>query len=169
MLTQKELKQVLSYDEGSGEFTWLITASPTAVMGSRAGTDRFNGTRIRVNNKIYQAHRLVWLYIYGEFPENLIDHIDCNPLNNKLLNLRDATSSENGFNTRIRVSNTSGYKGVSWDKEKQKWKAQATIRGKATALGYFETALLASAAYNTFVKDNHGDFYKDTTNSLPLV
>lgn len=89
---------------------------------------------------------------------NDIDHEDRDRLNNQRLNLRPATRSQNQGNTDLRSSNTSGHKGVTYDKKRQKWVAQITINGKNKGLGHHVTAELAAQAYNNAAKLYFGEF-----------
>lgn len=93
----------------------------------------------------------------GALPE-IIDHIDGNSLNNRIENLRAATQSQNLCNRGKPKSNTSGYKGVYFDKTKNKWRAEIQKHGEVHRLGYFNAAEEAGAAYNTAAKELHGEF-----------
>ena len=160
MLTVEKLKEVLSYEPTTGEFIWLVK-SRSKEVGSTAGTlDHSGYIHITINRRIYQAHRLAWLHTHGTWPVEHIDHDDGVKSNNRLKNLREATRSQNQFNTGLSVVNTSGFKGVSWDKNRDKFSAKIRLNGKKIFLGYHATAELASAAYNKAAKDNHGVFYK---------
>jgi hypothetical protein len=149
-LTATRLREVLSYDRLTGEFVWLMTLSNRALAGSAAGSfDKARGyLTIGVEGRLYQAHRLAWLYVTGEWPIGEIDHWDTNKLNNKWVNLRDVTFSMNQQNVRRpRSHNTSGYQGVVWDKRKSKWRAGLTKGGKFIYLGYFDDPAVAHQAY----------------------
>jgi hypothetical protein len=164
MITQSTLKKNLHYAPETGIFTWLKNKSQRVKIGAIAGNLQQTGyARIEIDGITYRSHRLAWLYCYGQTPEFFIDHIDGNKNNNRLENLRECTNSENMKNQGVRVTNTSGYKGVSWHKRDCKWAAFARINGRLKHLGYFETPKAASIAYNEFAKINHGAFYKDTT------
>lgn len=79
--------------------------------------------QICLDNRLYLAHRLGYLYVHGEFPSEKLDHIDRDKTNNRVQNLRPATHKQNSENKGIQANNTSGYKGVSWSKQRSKWVA----------------------------------------------
>ena len=87
-----------------------------------------------------------------------VDHINGDPLDNRRKNLRLATRLQNSRNSKKRKDNTSGYKGVSWNKQKNKWVAKAWMKGKQIHLGYFENIGVASSAYNKGIKKLYGEF-----------
>jgi hypothetical protein len=143
MISREEVLRVLDYDEFTGVFTWKVSRGRGKV-GSEAGCVSDCGTgkfyrRICVSGKLYHAHRLAWLIINGMFPENEIDHVDGNGLNNKYSNLRSVTHSENAKNKRKHITNTSGVVGVSWYKSGAKWQASIRFNGKLKHLGLFES------------------------------
>lgn len=149
----------MSYDPETGELKWRVKRGGPAFENSVAGCLSSQGYKIlSVDDRLYQAHRIIWLYVYGVWPEKDIDHIDRDRANNRLTNLREATRSENLFNTSLPRNNTSGYKGVCFNKSRNKFMAYVTL-GKRIHLGYFLTAELASEAYQVFAKANHGEFY----------
>jgi hypothetical protein len=155
MITQQELKSKFHYDQDTGIFHRLKNGEKSKVAGSLT----FYGyLQIQINYKFYQAHRLAWLYVYGETPSKCIDHIDCNKTNNKINNLRLSTHSENQKNRPKQKNNTSGYKGVCFDKRFKRWCAGATLNYKKIYLGSYSTAEEAHEAYVNFAKNNHGDF-----------
>ena len=130
----ERLKELYSYDDKSGEFTRLTNAGGYAI-GSVAGRLSNGYISIGIDGKEYGAHRLAWMYVYGEVPLFEIDHIDRNRSNNAIDNLRAATSSENNLNRKIFKNNTSGCKGVSFTDNR--WRASITIDGKRINLGRF--------------------------------
>jgi hypothetical protein len=94
----------------------------------------------------------------GSWPKEQIDHINGDPLDNRWSNLREATQSQNNWNTRLSRNNTSGYKGVSWHKGERKWDATIMAYGKSHFLGRFKTKEEARDAYIDASKKLHGEF-----------
>lgn len=156
-LTQDELKKRLIYDASSGIFSRIITAKSKNL---KVGYIRKDGYRyIRGDKKQYLAHRLVWLYVNGKFPNKLIDHINGIKDDNRICNLREANNSQNGMNKTKLKNNTSGYKGVCLDKKSGKWVAQTRVDGRKKLIGRYESPEDASKAYDDFTKKSHGEFY----------
>lgn len=163
-ITTEQLRQILNYNPETGEFFWRVGGRGWRA-GSVAGTIRSDGyVKITIGGQRYYAHRLAWLYMYGEVSAATIDHIDMNPSNNKISNLRQATHSENKWNTRKRRDNTSGFKGVRWHQVHKKWYARITYLGKEFFIGHFDTAEQASTAYNDKARELFGEFYRNPSN-----
>lgn len=138
-MMQDELKEWLHYDPVSGEFTWRKCKARWVTPGAVAGSIRADGyVEIGLFGQSYLAHRLAFLYMEGEVPE-LVDHIDQNRTNNTYSNLRAADRRLNAYNSKLDKRNTSGIRGVSWDKSKQKWVARFKQDGKYLCLGYFSS------------------------------
>lgn len=155
MITQETLKEHLFYNENTGLFSWL-TQRGRVKKGEIAGSKTSHGyVQIRLLNKIYLAHRLAWLYVYGELPTFLIDHQNRNKLDNKISNLRLATKSQNAQNAKTPVTNKSGHKGVSWCNKEKKWRSCIKINQKFISLGYFSEIEKASAAYQQASRELH--------------
>lgn len=147
-LTQEELKKLLRYEPETGLFYWLVSLARRVKVGDIAGTVKNNGyIRIRINGKMHYSHRLAFFYHYGEWPVDQLDHIDGNPANNRIDNLRDANNSENAQNRGVRSNNRSGFIGVHWYKQSKKWRAEIRINGKQKHLGYFDAPQEAHKAY----------------------
>ena len=159
MLTQAELKSRLHYNPETGIFTRIIATSNVHI-GDIAGTVKWNGyIGISIDSKIYYSHRLAWLYMTGSWPKDMIDHINMVKADNRFANLREADNSKNKINQPLLKSNTSGYKGVSFNKLINKFTAQIKINGKKKHLGCFDDPKLASIAFQSAAKKHHGDFY----------
>ena len=166
-LTKRRLLEVMRYDTFTGNFHWLKSFG-NRKAGDVAGRLSENGyLLVSVDCRIYRVHRLVWLYQYGKFPEQYVDHIDGDKLNNRLCNLREATLAENQKNQGIPKHNTSGFKGVYWNSKDKKWIAKSQLRGKMHYLGGYATPEEASEVYQEFCRNRHGEFYRDTTRILP--
>ena len=128
-LDQNALKTVFDYKDGV--LYWQKT-------GKKAGTLHHTGyTQISVNRKLYNAHRLIFMLHHGWLPE-VIDHIDGNRANNKIDNLRPASWSQNLQNMKLRPTNKSGCKNVSWSKEKCKWVVQLNVNKQRRFVGFFD-------------------------------
>ena len=151
-LTQAELMRLVTYDAETGCFL----RAEGKYKGCSAGCFDHKGyVRIYVSGRTYLAHRLAWLYTYGVWPCEFIDHINRNPSDNRMVNLRAATRSINVRNSKLRSTNTSGYRGVSFFARERKWAAQLRINGKNIVLGFFDTPEKASQAY-TSAAAKHG-------------
>lgn len=153
------LKNRLSYDKETGLFTYIVNVS-NCKTGDIAGRPNTNGhIQISINNRRYMAHNLAWLYMTGEYPtEFIVDHIDRNYANNKWENLRKASLSENSGNTKLSITNTSGVKGVYWNKTKEKWIAQIGIYNRRVHIGNFYTKEEAEKAYKAEANKHFGEF-----------
>jgi len=137
-LTQKRLKHCIEYNSESGIFLWKISLKSVKKLsiGGCKGSDGYK--RISIDHRRYMAHRLAWLYMTGEWPKGQIDHINHVRDDNRFENLRDVTMPENQRNRKINKSNTSGFTGVRFRKNKSKWEAQITINGECRFIGSFK-------------------------------
>lgn len=159
MLTHEQLKDNLEYNPDNGIFTRLITHTHSVKIGDVAGGSNNNGyTQIRVLGKMYQAHRLAWLYMTGDWPDKDLDHINQIRDDNRWPNLRECTKSQNGANAEKNKNNTSGYKGVSWHKPTKKWLAKIRHKNKDFHLGCFKYPHEAAKAYNSKALELFGEF-----------
>lgn len=121
---------------------------------------------LNVKGRSYLIHRLAWLYVYGEFPDGDIDHINGITKDNRIQNLRCATRQQNSWNRKKAANNTSGFKGVSFCKRTGLYVAQAKQDGRVIVLGRFPTPEEASDKYECFAKNRRGDFHMDTTDPV---
>ena len=153
MLTQSYLKEILTYNPETGIFTWN-NVHQGVKKNLTAGSLAYGYIDIMINNKIYKAHRLAWLYVHGEMPKNVIDHINRIKDDNRIENLRDVSNLINNQN-RIKSSlnNKCGYLGVS--KKGDKYRARIQANEKSHHLGCFETAELAHEAYLIAKRELH--------------
>jgi len=156
------LRELLSYDPYTGNFHWLSgpgRGRPKA-SGRLAGcVAKHLGYRlIRVDGRLYYAHRLAWLMGHGRESRLEIDHINCVRLDNRLSNLREATGSQNHANVGLSSKNTSGLKGASWMPKRKKWRACISHNGKFIHLGHFDSKEEAHAAYLRASLKIYGEF-----------
>ncbi len=136
-LDEEYLKQLLHYDKLTGIFTWLINKGTKFNKGKEAGTRSPQGyIYIKIDGIRYIASRLAWLYVYGYFPEGLVEHRDQIKHHNWIDNLREASHSCNMKNIGTHYGNTSGVKGVSWNKSKNKYVVQIQINGINKHIAY---------------------------------
>jgi len=139
-ITQEILKSLLDYNPDTRVFIWRVKPRYKIEIGSIAGGVTDEGyRRIRIRGKFYKEHRLAWLYVFGKFPDNMIDHINRNRADNRICNLRDVSGSVNQHNCKTRTDNTSGVKGVYWHKATQKWCAYIILNNKQKHIGLFIT------------------------------
>ncbi len=125
--TKDEANSLFEYKDG------VLYTKPKPI-GSVTGNGYLES---KVAGKPFKIHRMIFLMHHGYLPE-IVDHIDGNPLNNKIENLRAATPSQNSYNQRIYKTNTSGVKGVCWDKARNRWTTQISYNRKKRHLGYYE-------------------------------
>ena len=135
-LTQRRLKEVFSYNKETGVFIRKIKVSIGTRVGDIAGCRSGGYLSICVDGESYLGSRLAWLYVYGEFPKYNIDHINQNPFDDRIANLRDVTQAENQKNHPIQKNNKSGVPGVSWDKSKNRWRAHIQVNNKSIFLSH---------------------------------
>ena len=156
--TQDELKEVISYNPETGAFAWRVGIG-SVVAGKPAGCINTLGYLvIRFKKKLYLAHRLAWFYVNGSWPQCELDHINGNPSDNRMQNLREASHAENNRNKQKHTDNSSGFKGVSLHRQSGLWEARICKDGVATRLGLFRSPENASRAYDAHVSKLHGEF-----------
>ena len=157
MILQSRLKEILSYNAETGDFTWIKKPYPQArcAVGSTAGSIHKHGyIVIGIDGKQYQASRLAWVYVNGDVLCLFIDHINGNRKDNRISNIRVATQQQNNHNTRNpRSDNSTGYLGVSISRGK--FVAQIGMNGHNKFLGYFESAADAHGAYINAKRNIH--------------
>lgn len=126
--------------------------------GDILGTINSEGyLNVKVKGSIFKVHRIIFKMIHGYEP-TCIDHINGNRKDNRIENLREATISENQRNTKLRVNNSTGVKGVTYDKKCKKYRARCYYNNKQTSLGYFEDIACAKEAVQNFRNTHHGVF-----------
>jgi len=158
-ITFERLREVMHYDPVTGDFTRRISLGANAPAGEIAGSLKPSGyVTIDIDGKRYRAHRLAWLYVTGEHPRSMVDHRDNIRNHNWWSNLRLADHQQNGANSRPKRFNTSGYKGVYWCKQTEKWRAKINVDRRQIHLGSFSTREEAAAAYAHGAARYFGEF-----------
>ncbi|AUX94248.1 HNH endonuclease [Mixta gaviniae] len=158
LLTHEYLIDNLYYNKETGLFTW-VKPRKRITVGSYAGCQNLAGyITICLDKKIYRAHRLAWFFINGSWPDGEIDHINGIKTDNRISNLRQATRSENQRNQNAPKTNTSGIKGVSWDKKHKRWHAQCMVDKKLYNIGRYKDKADAEIAVRLFRTRHHRDF-----------
>src|SRR5262245_19767608 len=130
-LTPKFIREIFHYDPTTGLLTWKKQLSFRAPVGKTAGAvgDKAR-IKIGIRGKDYFAHRIAWVWMTGKWPKYEIDHADENQSNNRWNNLREATPSQNHRNRGKQRNNTTGYKGVCFDKRAKRFVAGIKLNGR---------------------------------------
>jgi len=167
------LQTCLRYERDTGDFYWLrrpedhfATARAANSWNgkyaeTKAGSLGRNG-RININlsYRLLKAHRLAWFFETEQWPEQQIDHINGDPSDNRIANLREASNAQNSYNRGANKNNTSGHKGAYWDKPRGKWRAQMMLDKKTVFLGHYDNVEDAAKAYKRAAQEAHGPFAK---------
>ena len=162
-LTAEMVRRALDYDPATGVLSWrhrddVLPRVNKRLAGKPAGCrdGQYGYLSVRLHDRLYQAHRLIWLHVTGEWPADVLDHVDGIPSNNAWSNLRPATRAENNRNRRsIREGIL---KGAVLDARTRRWTAMITLGRKNHYLGTFSTQEEAHAAYEAAAKRLHGEF-----------
>lgn len=145
-MNQQRLHELVDYDPETGVFIHRVKRGPTPVGTVCGRVDPAGYRRIKLDGRIWAAHRLAWLYVTGEIPPNDIDHINGARDDNRIANLRPATRKQNSENRRqAHRNNKSGLQGVS--ARRGRWIAEIMHDGKRTYLGCFDTPEAAHQSY----------------------
>lgn len=149
-LTAERPRKIYDYDPDTGAF---VRRGASGTQGNWKAGSAVNGAvnpagyiRIIVGRRLYLAHRLAFLYMTGEWPTQVIDHMNGNPADNRFCNLRDVDAQSNSHNQRMTKGNKSGFLGVSL-KGPGKFTAQIKADGKFIHLGTFDDPQVAHLAY----------------------
>jgi len=147
MSTKDKLNELFEYQDGN--LFWRETKCPRAIKGTLAGSMQRNGYwRVGVDYVYYGLHRAIWIYHNGDIPSGMhIDHLDGNPSNNKIENLRCCTQTQNEWNKKVA--------GVSF--EKGKWRARFKCSNKSYHVGLFNTFEAAKSARDAAVIEMRGE------------
>jgi len=157
-LTEEQANKYFTYEEETGNLIWKACKGARAQIGDIAGCITDQGYRsIQLNGKAYRAHRLVFLLHHGYVPE-ILDHINNDRSDNRIENLRAVTPLQNAHNRNMSFKNTSGVKGVSWDKVNDCWLARITTNKKIKLIGKFNSLKEAEEAIAIARVALHGEY-----------
>ena len=163
-LTAERVRDLLDYNPETGDLIWIYPQSVRVSLGDIAGarhrggqakSDRFN---IGIDGVRYLAHRVIWLWMTGKWPEHEIDHKDQDGANNRWNNLREATKFQNAKNISLTKRNSSGVKGAYFETRSGRYVAEIRVDNKKIWLGKYDTAEEAGRAYRAGVAKYHGEF-----------
>lgn len=158
MITQELVKDLFEYRDG--KLYWK-KCHRKDFNGTEAGCLNNTGyLRVKITKAGYLVHRLIYLMHHGRLPV-MIDHINGNPLDNRIDNLREASSPQNQYNAKVRKDNLSGIKGVGWNKNKKKWIVRIRINGKRKHLGCFDDLELAELVIIEARNKYHKEFARN--------
>lgn len=152
------LRAELEYDPNTGIVVWRKDQPLTAIKaGALAGHLSSGYYRLGFRGRKYQLHRVIWALHYGTYPGSIIDHINGDKLDNRIVNLRLASAQQNSWNQRVSKNNTTGFKGVT-KRESGGYSACIRVNKNRLSLGTFKTAEQAAIAYNKAAALLYGDF-----------
>ena len=154
-LTHDQVRRLLSYSPRTGLFRWKISPAVGVPAGTIAGKRGRGYVSIQIGRCKYRAHRLAWFYMTGEWPVGMVDHRDNDGMNNRWRNLREATRSQNGGNSRCRRN---GLKGAYQRRDNKKWFSIISINNRRIFLGYQPSERAAHKAYMAAARKHRGEF-----------
>lgn len=157
-ITQERLKYLLHYDTETGIFTRRVDVGRNAKEGAVVGCPNDKGyLRVVLDGRLYALHRLAVLYVDGFVPDGDVDHANGDKSDNRWVNLRACTRSQNLANKNVQTNNSCGLKGASKDRN-GKWRAQISKDNKKIFLGLFDTPQEAHEAYILAANQYHGEY-----------
>ena len=158
LIPYDELKRLVIYSPLTGLFIAKVSRD-RARAGDVLGTKSAGYFCFRINRRLYRTNRLAWYYMTGEWPGDLqVDHINGCRADDRWENLRLVTNSQNAMNAKVRRNNSSGFKGVTWNRDVKKWQSYIRIDGKAQHLGLFDDLQEAVAARQQAEIELFGEF-----------
>jgi len=155
-INAEEARRSFEYDAETGLIRWLRNAGSVKAGTVVKSLSSKGYVHLQYRGRRYSAHRLAWLMVHGRWPLHEIDHINGDPADNRLANLRECTHAENHQNRAIRSDNTSGCPGVYWAKHANRWCARIKVKGLPRRLvGYFASFDEAAQAYREAKRNMH--------------
>jgi len=160
-------KELITYNPETGDFVWSYPVNSgrgysNKKIGAIAGMPCVgrNYIKIIIGGKQFYAHRLAWLWVHGEYPDDVIDHVNGDGSDNRICNLRSASKTQNQWNRSVSKRNSTGLKGVYFHRKSGKFQSMIKIGPKSKYLGMFDSPDAAHSAYITAAKNAHGEFYR---------
>lgn len=150
---QRDLQEMFSYDETTGELRWKVRPNRSTPVGSLVRC-----LQVQIRGRAYMRHRIIWKMVTGQDPDGTIDHRDRNQDNNRWSNLRDATPSQQAINRVHRMQTRTGVRGVFLPAGRRRFRAVIWAGGKAHHLGVFDTKEEAAEVYSAASARLHGDW-----------
>jgi hypothetical protein len=157
MIDLKLLHELFEYRDGN--LYRKIARTNSVRANEKVGTNCKDHLRVTINKKPYKLHRIVFFMHHGYFPK-MVDHIDGNPFNNKIENLREATAQQNNRNQKLKPNNTSGCKNVTWNKTAKKWQVGLSINNKYMYIGTYKDLELADLVAHEARSKYFGSFLR---------
>lgn len=154
------IKENLLYDFETGYLWWNKHGFGRQFDKPAGCLNKVGYIQVRVKSVAYAAHRVAWFLFYGMWPKDQIDHINNVRDDNRIVNLREATSTENHGNMKVRKGGTSKYKGVCWHKQLCKWNVRIMLNYKQIHLGCYDNEEEAALAYNKAALEYFGEYAK---------
>lgn len=157
----EDVAKILDYNPKTGKFFRRINTSPNGRIGEVNGyitKQKYRKTSV-CGIQLYD-HQLAWLLFYLKWPEKQIDHINGNRQDNRILNLREVTVSQNALNRSYQANSKTKHKCVHWKSDKKKYRVKIGIGGKYHHIGYFKSLDEAIKARDKAIKKLHGKFAK---------
>jgi hypothetical protein len=159
-MTAEQLRHLISYDPSTGVCRWLPREETTCYLktwnrrfaGHVVGNpDKDGYFQVGISGTYYRIHRLVWLYVYGEWPSEHLDHINGDPSDNRIKNIRKATPKQNSWNRVREKLSASGRVGVFLTRNGKRYRARPWVDGRLVNAGTYDTIDEASAAYDSAI------------------
>jgi hypothetical protein len=154
-ITKELLHQLFRYEDG--KLFWIKSPNNQRINVEAGWNTKLGYRHVYVKGKTYRSYHIIYMMFHGHLPR-LIDHIDGNPSNNKIENLREASTMQNCWNQKNRVTNTSGIKGISWSDRYQAWMARCMVNYKSHFLGRHKNLEDAVKVLKEFRTKAHGEF-----------
>lgn len=158
-LPKEYLHELFEYRDGI--LFWKVAKAKRTKIGDKAGAHKEKGYfHVGIDGTNYLIHRLIFCMHYGFMPD-FVDHIDGNPSNNKIENLREVTKSQNNCNSKVQKNNKSGTRGVTWIEPRKRWYVRCQVNNVSKSIGYFQDFELAELVAQEGRNLYHGEYARN--------